>query len=107
MQSLMKLRFLILLGAGLALGMSDANAQSPNSMAASERTDVPEPAGRARTWTSHLICGLQASNGTVGALDHETSVHVTARDVLSNFNFGLMGAVETRYNRIIIPVDFM
>src|SRR6516164_5162200 len=46
-------------------------------------------------------------NGTVGALDHEASVHVSARNVLSYFNFGLMGAVETRYNRVIIPVDFM
>jgi hypothetical protein len=27
--------------------------------------------------------------------------------VLSYFNFGLMGAVEARYNRIIILVDFM
>jgi len=46
-------------------------------------------------------------NGTVGALDHEASVHVSASKVLSYFNFGLMGAVEARYNRIIIPVDFM
>jgi hypothetical protein len=46
-------------------------------------------------------------NGTVGALGHESSVHVTARNVLSYFDFGLMGAVEIRYNRIVIPVDFM
>jgi len=46
-------------------------------------------------------------NGTVGALDCEASVHVSVRNVCRYFNFGLMGAVDTRYNRIIIPVDFM
>jgi hypothetical protein len=46
-------------------------------------------------------------HGTVGALGHESSVHVTARNVLSYFDFGLMGTVEIRYNRVIIPIDFM
>jgi hypothetical protein len=46
-------------------------------------------------------------NGTVGALGHEAGVSVTARNVLSYFDFGLMGAAEIRYDRIIIPVDFM
>jgi hypothetical protein len=41
------------------------------------------------------------------ALDHEASVHVSARNVLSYFDFGLMGLVETRYNRIIIPVNYI
>jgi len=45
--------------------------------------------------------------GTVGAAGHDASVHVTAADVLSNFNFGVAGALETRYDRILIPVDFM
>ncbi len=48
-----------------------------------------------------------AVSGTVGALGHETSVHVSAGDVLSNFNFGIMGAVEARRNRWLVPVDFM
>ena len=45
-------------------------------------------------------------NGTVGALDHEASVHVSVRNVC-RISISLMGAVDTRDNRIIIPVDFM
>ena len=46
-------------------------------------------------------------SGNAGVLGHTASVHVSASDVLSNFNFGLMGAVEARKNRLIVPVDFM
>jgi len=46
-------------------------------------------------------------NGTASADGHAASIHVSASDVLSNFDFGLMGAVEARYNRILIPIDFM
>ena len=46
-------------------------------------------------------------SGTAGVLGHEASVHASAGDVLSNFNFGLMGAVEARKNRLLVPVDFM
>jgi hypothetical protein len=46
-------------------------------------------------------------SGTTGVLGHTASVHVSAGDVLSNFNFGIMGAVEARKNRLILPVDFM
>jgi hypothetical protein len=46
-------------------------------------------------------------NGTVGAFGHQAGVSVTAGDVLSNFDFGLMGAVEIRHNRFLIPLDYM
>src|SRR5271165_5665960 len=46
-------------------------------------------------------------SGTVGARGHDASVHVSASDVLSNFNFGLMGAVQASKDRLVFPVDFM
>jgi len=46
-------------------------------------------------------------HGTVGALGHTASVHASASDVLSKFNIGLMGAVEARKKRFLLPVDFM
>ena len=46
-------------------------------------------------------------SGTVGALGHDASVHASASDVLSNFNFGMMGAVEASKDRLVFPVDFM
>src|SRR6516164_6034517 len=99
----------VLFGAVGALGpnLHIAAAQSQSTITPQERTDTPDPSDQG--WHVDVVPYLwfPGINGTVGALDHESSVHVTARDVLSNFNFGLMGMVETRYNRIIIPVDFM
>ena len=46
-------------------------------------------------------------SGTVGALGHDASVHVSGSDVLSYFNFGLMGYVEASKDRLVFPVDFM
>ena len=99
----------VLFGAICALGLNAraATAQSQSTVASREKADAPDPADQG--WHVDVVPYLwfPGINGTVGVLDHESSVHVTARDVLSNFNFGLMGTVEIRYNRIIIPVDFM
>jgi hypothetical protein len=46
-------------------------------------------------------------HGTVGALGRDASVHATFGDVFSKLNIGAMGVIELRYNRIIMPVDFM
>ena len=46
-------------------------------------------------------------HGTVGARGHEASIHASAGDLLSHFRFGLMGLVDTRYKRIVMPVDAM
>jgi hypothetical protein len=45
-------------------------------------------------------------HGTVGALNHDASVHATFGDIFNYLNIGLMGVVEPRYNRIVMPVDF-
>ena len=44
-------------------------------------------------------------HGTIGALNRTASIHVSATDLLSHFRFGLMGFVEPRYNRVVLPVD--
>jgi len=46
-------------------------------------------------------------HGTVGAFGHNASVHASGTEVLSNFNFGLMGSVEAQKERFVFPVDFM
>jgi hypothetical protein len=46
-------------------------------------------------------------SGTVGALGHDTSVHVSPGDLLSHFHLGLMANVEARKNRLVLPLDFM
>jgi hypothetical protein len=50
---------------------------------------------------------LPGVHGTVGARGHEASVHASPGDLLSHFRFGLMGLVDTRYKRIVMPVDMM
>jgi hypothetical protein len=46
-------------------------------------------------------------HGTVGARGHDLSVHVSAADLLSHFRFGLMGTVEARRKRIVLPLDIV
>jgi len=46
-------------------------------------------------------------SGTVGALGHDVSVHASPGDLLSNFQIGLMGNLEARKGRVVIPLDFM
>jgi len=46
-------------------------------------------------------------HGTIGALGRDTSIHVSPGDLLSHFRFGLMGLVDTRYKRIVLPLDIV
>lgn len=84
-----------------------ASAQSQTAILTPAPTDNPDPVDHGWHVDVAPYLWFPGIHGTVGALGHEAGVSVTARDVLSNFDFGLMGAAETRYNRFIIPVDFM
>jgi len=46
-------------------------------------------------------------HGTVGADQLPVSIHASPGDLLSNFRFGIMGVVEPRYKRILLPLDIM
>jgi hypothetical protein len=46
-------------------------------------------------------------HGVVGAEGHDASVNASPADLLSHFRFGLMGVIEPRYNRIVMPLDFL
>jgi hypothetical protein len=50
---------------------------------------------------------LPGVHGTIGARDHDASIHATPGDLLSNLRFGLMGLVDVQYKRIIVPLDIM
>jgi hypothetical protein len=95
-----------LLPTTIVLGQG-AEASPQSSSRAAATSDSMDAADREFHVNVAPYLWFAGIDGTVGALGHETSVHVSARDVLSNFNFGLMGAVEMRYNRIVIPVDIM
>ena len=59
----------------------------------------------------HLVASpylwLAGAHGTVGVLGHQASFHATAGDLLSHFRFGLMGTVDARFKRLVLPLDVM
>ncbi len=46
-------------------------------------------------------------HGTVGALGRRASFSASPSDLLSKFRFGLMGVVEARRHRVLVPIDLM
>jgi hypothetical protein len=46
-------------------------------------------------------------HGTIGALGRDTSIHVSPADLLSHFRFGLMGLLDARYKRVVLPLDMV
>lgn len=86
---------------------SSANAQSVGSATASTKAEAVDPSDEGWHIDIAPYLWFPGVNGTVGADGHEASTHVSAGKVLSNFDFGLMGLTEIRYNRLIVPVDFM
>jgi hypothetical protein len=83
---------------------ADISAQSTN------RT-TPQNASAAADSNWHFVVSpflwFPGVHGTVGALGNGASVHASAVDLLSHFRFGLMGAVEARHKRVVLPVDMM
>jgi hypothetical protein len=76
-------------------------------MAMAAKPDTPNPADQGWHVDVAPYLWFPGISGTVGVAGLETGVHVTGRDVLSYVNFGIMGAADIRYNRILMPVDFM
>jgi hypothetical protein len=98
---------LLLLSLATSVWAASVSAQSQTAIATPAQRNSPDPADHGWHVDVAPYLWFPGINGTVGALGHEAGVSVTARNVLSYFDFGLMGAVEIRYNRVIIPVDFM
>src|SRR5215467_483506 len=66
----------------------DAQTQTTSTSAPSQ-ADADTDAGWHVTVSPYLW--FPGMSGTVGAKGHEASVHVSPADLLTNFNFGLMG----------------
>lgn len=105
-----KSRFLLSCIAGvlsLVVYSPALRAQSQSSTSSNTKADSPSPSDDG--WHVGVVPYLWFAgvHGTVGALGHEASVHASFADVISNFNLGFMGSLDTRYNRILLPTDFM
>jgi hypothetical protein len=103
-----RVSLLLLMLIGIAANAVPASAQSQgNSNSGTSTGNSSDPADQGLHVDIAPYLWFPGINGTVGALDHQSGVHVSAGDVLSNFDFGVMGLTEIRYNRIIVPIDFM
>jgi hypothetical protein len=58
-------------------------------------------------WRLPLILWFAGVHGTAGAFGREAAVNASFGDIFKYFNIEAMGVVEARYNRIIMPLDFM
>jgi hypothetical protein len=109
-----KIPFIILLSTTLSLILcagaiaEDAPPQDATQTAKSPNTPVAMDAADDQwhlSLTPYLwFAGLQ---GTTGNRGHYVSIHASPGDLLSNFNIGLMGAVEARKGPWFVASDLM
>ncbi|MGC1383538.1 MAG: hypothetical protein WA823_07155, partial [Candidatus Acidiferrales bacterium] len=45
--------------------------------------------------------------GSLGANDYNFHFYATPDELFSHFRFGLLGLVDTRYKRVVMPLDFV
>jgi hypothetical protein len=84
------------------------DADSPGApSAAPPLPDPPKPSDEGWHIGIAPYLWFAGVHGTVGARGHEASVDASFRDIFSYVNIGLMFALEPRYNRIVMPFDFM
>jgi len=85
------------------------NAQTQTPAASASASNSSSAAPSEAGWHFGISPYLWMANvhGTVGAVGQTASVHASFSDLLSSLNMGLMTAAELRYNRIVMPVDFM
>jgi hypothetical protein len=102
-----------------ALGTSGVDPKTAPNTAIADQPSAPDavPGGTVSISTGpdesnwHLAVApylwFPGVHGTIGALDRDANVHASSGDLLSHFRFGLMGVVEPRYKRLVLPVDFV
>ncbi len=84
---------------------ANGQTQSPTSTTSPQPKEMTSDDGWHVSITPYIwFAGV---NGTVGALGHDASVHADFSDIFHYLNIGLMGGMEVRRKRIIMPVDFM
>ncbi len=97
---------ILALSAWLLAPRASAQTQTPTQTTSPEPKDnLDSDEGWHVSFTPYIwFAGI---HGTVGALDHEASVHASFGDIFNYLNIGAMATVEPRYNRIVMPFDFL
>jgi hypothetical protein len=103
----------VLIGCTLTVSVNgqqpSIDAQTQTQAQSSTSTSLPSPNPNDGGWHFELspYIWFAGTHGTVGALDRDVSAHASPSDLLSHFNFGLMGAAEARYNRFLLNGDMI
>jgi hypothetical protein len=97
--------FVLTLASSFHSPRASAQAQSDMSTTAPQPKEASADDGWHVAITPYLW--FAGAHGATGALGREASVHANFSDIFNYLNIGAMGVVETRYNRVIMPLDFM
>jgi len=97
------------------LSVAVVNGQTQPAQGEQSQSQIPPAANTPlltsdhKGWHADLSPYLwfAGTHGTVGALGRDASVHASASDLLSHFNFGILGAAEIRHNRFLLTGDLM
>ena len=88
--------------------VTEIQAQDSSSQdSSSVKKAAEEHAGGAWHFALSPYLWFAGAHGTVGALGHNVSMHASPGDLLSHFNFGLMGAAEARYEHFVLNGDLL
>ena len=90
---------------GLSSVSTDQRATDPSASASPQVGLPPEDDSWHIAVSPYLW--LEGVHGTSGKNGHNLSIHASPGDLLSNFRFGLMGAVEIRRKRLLLNSDLM
>jgi hypothetical protein len=112
------IRKMLLIVAGSIVGAICTNGQTQPTPIDAESETAPQSADPTNTsssgsydqgWRLDLSPYLwfAGTHGTVGVLGRDASVHASAGDLLSHFNFGLMGAAEAQLGRFLLNGDLL
>lgn len=93
----------------VAQGPSDATVSAATIDGQTPDAPTPQNAAADDTWHFALTPYLWFAgvSGSAGAVGHDVSIHASPGDLLSHFDIGLMGLVEARKNRFVLPIDFL
>jgi hypothetical protein len=81
-----------------------SSSSSPSSPSAAAPSTAADGQWHFQSWSYLWFPGM---HGTVGARGYDPSVSVSAIDILSHFNIGLMGAFEAQHNRWGFPFEYV
>jgi hypothetical protein len=95
--------------AGNLRALSEEQDQTAQTAQTTQAAPAPPPsaAGSDNDWHFKVTPYLWFAgvSGTTGVFDHNVGMHLSAGDLLSHFRIGLMGYVEARKNRFVLPLD--